>query len=84
MAVRAAETKQDLDRMQERGIGFSDLVIAVNSDGPGGEARRPLGPIGIESTIWLETTKEQPAEEQTTEEQTIEAKTTEEQMIKEG
>ena len=55
--VRAAETEQDVKRMQERGIGFSDLVIAVKSDSPGGEERRPLGSTGIESTIWLEKSK---------------------------
>ncbi|KAI0967843.1 glyoxalase-like protein [Xylaria arbuscula] len=57
VVVRAAETEQDIKRMQERGIGFSDLVIAVNSDGPGGEKKRPLGSAGIESTIWLEKSK---------------------------
>lgn len=57
VVVRAAETEQDIKRMQERGIGFSDLVIAVKSDGPGGEKRRPLGSTGIESTIWLQGSK---------------------------
>ncbi len=56
--VRAAETEHDIRRMQERGVGFSDLVIAVKSDGPGGQKRRPLGSTGIESTIWLEKSKE--------------------------
>jgi len=55
VVVRAAETEHDINRMQERGISFSDLVIAVKADGPGGETRRQLGPTGIESTIWLET-----------------------------
>ncbi|CAI6341866.1 unnamed protein product [Periconia digitata] len=54
VVVRAAETEQDVRRMQERGIGFSDLVIAVKPDGSGRETRRSLGSAGIESTIWLE------------------------------
>ena len=53
VVVRAAETGKDLKRMEEKGIGFSDLVIAIKSDGPGGETRRSLGPTGIESTIGL-------------------------------
>jgi hypothetical protein len=57
VVVRAAESENDIKRMQERGIGFSDLVIAVKSDGSGGEMRRSLGSTGIESTIWLETVK---------------------------
>ncbi|KAI1293427.1 glyoxalase-like protein [Xylaria venustula] len=57
VVVRAAETEQDIKRLQERGIGFSDLVIAVKSDGPGGEKKRPLGSTGIESTIWLEKSR---------------------------
>ncbi|EJP61947.1 glyoxalase-like protein [Beauveria bassiana ARSEF 2860] len=57
VVVRAAQTEHDIRRMQERGIGFSDLVIAVKSDGPGSGARRPLGSTGIESTIWLEKTE---------------------------
>ncbi|KAM0187305.1 hypothetical protein ACHAPI_011218 [Fusarium lateritium] len=57
VVVRAAESEHDEARMQARGIGFSDLVIAVKSDGPGGEIRRQLGSTGIESTIWLETSK---------------------------
>lgn len=57
VVVRAAESEGDVKRMQERGIGFSDLVIAIKSDGPGGEARRPLGSSGIETTIWLEKAK---------------------------
>ena len=57
VVVRAAETEKDIKRMQERGIGFSDLVIAINSNGPGGETRRSLGSTGIESTIWLEKSK---------------------------
>ncbi|CCT76194.1 uncharacterized protein FFUJ_14173 [Fusarium fujikuroi IMI 58289] len=52
--VRAAESEHDVKRMEERGIGFSDLVIAVKSHGPGGEKKRQLGSTGIESTIWLE------------------------------
>ncbi|KAJ3494041.1 hypothetical protein NLG97_g4339 [Lecanicillium saksenae] len=54
VVVRAAETEHDVRRMQDRGIGFSDLVIAVKSDGTGGGTRRALGSTGIESTIWLE------------------------------
>jgi hypothetical protein len=57
VVVRAAETEQDIQRMQERGIGFSDLVIAVKSNDPGDGMRRPLGTTGIESTIWLEESK---------------------------
>lgn len=57
VVVRAAETERDIQRMQKRGIGFSDLVIAVNSEGPGGETRWPLGSTGIEGTIWLESNK---------------------------
>ncbi|KAJ1330835.1 VOC family protein [Microdochium nivale] len=57
VVVRAAESERDIRRMRERGIGFSDLVIAVKSKGPSGDsARRPLGTAGIESTIWLENT----------------------------
>lgn len=52
--VRAAETEHDIRRMQARGVGFSDLVIAVNGGGPGNTERLPLGLTGIESTIWLE------------------------------
>ncbi|KAF9771819.1 hypothetical protein IL306_010517 [Fusarium sp. DS 682] len=58
VVVWAAESEQDIKRMQERGIGFSDLVIAVKPDGPGGKNRRQLGPTGIESTIWIETSEE--------------------------
>ena len=57
VVVRAAETEKDIKRMQERGIGFSDLVIAIKSDGTGGKTRRSLGSTGIESTIWLEKSK---------------------------
>lgn len=57
VVVRAAETEKDIKRMQEKGIGFADLVIAVKSDAPGDETRRALGSTGIESTIWLEKTK---------------------------
>ena len=56
--VRAAESANDLKRMQERGIGFSDLVLAIKPkhDDPSGEKiKRQLGSSGIESTIWLET-----------------------------
>lgn len=53
--VRAAETDSDIKRMEERGIGFSDLVIAVKSDGSGSQTRHSLGSTGIESTIWLES-----------------------------
>jgi hypothetical protein len=38
--------------MQERGIGFSDLVIATNTQVVDGKCS--FGPDGIESTIWLE------------------------------
>jgi len=58
VVVRAAETEEDIKRMQERGVGFSDLVIAIKSDDLGGETRRSLGSTGIESTIWLEKSKE--------------------------
>lgn len=54
VVVRAAESERDIQRIKERGIGFSDLVIAVKFDGPGGEKRWPLGSTGVESTIWLE------------------------------
>ncbi|KAJ1679995.1 hypothetical protein EV182_000896 [Spiromyces aspiralis] len=57
VVVRAAETEHDVKRMQERGVGFSDLVIAIKPNGPGGEVRCQLGSTGIESTIWLETSK---------------------------
>lgn len=57
VVVRAAETEHDVKRMHERGIGFSDLVITIKPNGTGGEARRQLGSTGIESTIWLETSK---------------------------
>ncbi|KAI1737401.1 glyoxalase-like protein [Xylaria scruposa] len=57
VVVRAAKTEHDIKRMRERGVGFSDLVIAVKSDGLGGEMKRPLGPSGIESTIWLEKSR---------------------------
>lgn len=55
VVMRAAETDDDIKRMEERGVGFSDLVIAVPSDSLGGGNRRALGTTGIESTIWLET-----------------------------
>lgn len=55
VVVRAAETEADIKRMHERGVGFSDLVIAIKSTEPGGKTRRPLGSTGIESTIWLES-----------------------------
>jgi len=51
VVVREAKSDGNLARMKERGIGFSDLVIRT---GEGGGKRRPLGPEGIESTIWLE------------------------------
>jgi hypothetical protein len=54
IVVRAAETEEDLERIRQRGIGFSDLVIAVGADGAGGENKRAVGSSGIESTIWLE------------------------------
>ncbi|KAJ0352832.1 hypothetical protein KNSL1_002412 [Colletotrichum chrysophilum] len=57
VVVRAAESEKDIKRMQERGIGFSGLVLAVKGDAPGGDAKRPLGSTGIESTIWLEKSK---------------------------
>jgi hypothetical protein len=52
VAVREARTEKDLKQMQERGIGFSDLVIATN--GQVAEGKCSFGPDGIESTIWLE------------------------------
>ncbi|OJJ03882.1 hypothetical protein ASPVEDRAFT_85305 [Aspergillus versicolor CBS 583.65] len=55
VVVRAAETERDIQRMQGRGIGFSDLVIAVKSANPGGETRWPLGSSGIEHTVWLDS-----------------------------
>jgi len=58
VVVRAAETEKDIQHIQERGIGFSDLVIAVKANSAEGKAKRPLGPTGIESTIWLATTNE--------------------------
>lgn len=58
VAVRAAESEGGIKRMQERGIGLYDLVCAVKSKGPGGEAERPLGSSAIESMIWLEKSKE--------------------------
>ncbi|KAI0108708.1 glyoxalase-like protein [Nemania sp. FL0031] len=57
VVLRVAETEKDIKRMHERGIGFSDLVIAVESDGSGSGTRRPLGFAGIGSTIWLEESK---------------------------
>ncbi|RDW91715.1 hypothetical protein BP5796_02880 [Coleophoma crateriformis] len=50
VVVREARTKKDVQRMQERGIGFSDLGIATAEIAHG---KRPIGPEGIESTIWL-------------------------------
>ncbi|KAI1170617.1 glyoxalase-like protein [Nemania sp. FL0916] len=58
VVVRAAETEKDIERMHERGIGFSGLVLAVKSDAPGSETRRSLGDSGIAATIWLEKVKE--------------------------
>jgi hypothetical protein len=52
VVVREAQTEKDLKRMQERGIGFSDLFIATN--GQVADEKCPFGPEGIESTIWLE------------------------------
>ncbi|RDW60549.1 hypothetical protein BP6252_11932 [Coleophoma cylindrospora] len=51
VVVREARTKKDVQRMQERGIGFSDLGIATSEDVAYG--KRPCGPEGIQSTIWL-------------------------------
>ncbi|CAG9988166.1 unnamed protein product [Clonostachys byssicola] len=52
VVVRAAETEHDIKRLRERGVGLSDLVIAVESDSLGSGERRALGD-GIASTIWL-------------------------------
>jgi hypothetical protein len=52
VVVREARTEKELKRMQERGIGFSDLVIAINEQVADGKCS--FGPQGIESTIWLE------------------------------
>ncbi|KAE9378271.1 hypothetical protein N431DRAFT_435429 [Stipitochalara longipes BDJ] len=51
VVVREARTEKDLKRMEERGVGFSDLVIATTEDITGG--KRSFGSEGIESTIWL-------------------------------
>ncbi|PVH87674.1 glyoxalase-like protein [Cadophora sp. DSE1049] len=51
VVVREARTEKDLKRMKERGIGFSDPVISTLEEVADG--KRPFGPEGIESTIWL-------------------------------
>ncbi|KAI0870152.1 glyoxalase-like protein [Hypoxylon argillaceum] len=58
VVLRVAETEKDIKRMHERGIGFSDLVIAIKPDSSGSDMRRSLGSTGIESTIWLEKARE--------------------------
>jgi len=52
IVLRESNSEKDILQMQERGIGFSDLVIAVESSD--GRGRRQCGNGGIESTIWLE------------------------------
>jgi hypothetical protein len=52
VVVREARSEKDLKRMQERGIGFSDLVIATTEKVA--DEKCSFGPQGIESTIWLE------------------------------
>lgn len=52
VVVREAQTEKELKQMQERGIGFSDLLIATN--GQVADEKRSFGLQGIESTIWLE------------------------------
>lgn len=56
LVVRAARSEKDIKRLKERGIGFSDLVIATSENLEGG--RRSFGSDGIASTIWLESLKE--------------------------
>ena len=53
VVLREARSEKDLKRMQERGIGFSDLVIAKT--GKAANEKCSFGPQGIESTIWLES-----------------------------
>ncbi|KAK0647083.1 hypothetical protein B0T16DRAFT_414667 [Cercophora newfieldiana] len=55
IVVHAAETDEDLRRMQERGVGLSELAIGIKAHGPGGKKAWQLGPTGIESTIWLQS-----------------------------
>lgn len=51
VVVREARNEKELKRMQERGIGVSDLVLATN--GQVADEKCSFGPQGIESTIWL-------------------------------
>jgi hypothetical protein len=53
VVVREAKSEKDLKRMQKRGIGFSDLVIATT--GEMADGKFSLGPHGTESTIWLKS-----------------------------
>lgn len=52
IVLREAKSEKDLLRMKQRGVGFSDLVIAI--DGQGERKRQQCGTEGIEATIWLE------------------------------
>jgi hypothetical protein len=52
VVVREARTEKKLKRMQERGTGFADIVIATT--GRVADEKISFGPQGIESTIWLE------------------------------
>jgi Glyoxalase-like domain len=52
IVLREARSEKDLLRMKERGIGFSDLVIAT--EGRGDCKRQQFGPEGVGPTIWLE------------------------------
>jgi hypothetical protein len=52
IVLKGAKTEKDLLRMKEQGIGFSDLVIAIEGRGEG--ERQQCDTEGIGSTIWLE------------------------------
>lgn len=51
VTIHEAKTERDLARLKERGIGFSDLIIARLGAEVGREAQ--LGPQWMESTNWL-------------------------------
>jgi hypothetical protein len=55
VVVREAHSERDLMRVRERGIGVSDLVLNTTAKVEGG--KQSLGHEGMESTIWLQSTR---------------------------
>jgi hypothetical protein len=51
VVVRATETGEDIERMQERETILPNLVVAVRVDGLGGETKRSFGLTGKKYTI---------------------------------